>query len=187
MSSDITPLHNRYNALVAEICAPHPSAYRWFEQVMEIARVWDHAVDGDDIDPGVADIAFQTVTLEWIHNEFYYANRIPLTAVLTNCMSAWKSKSPIKAFDLYTELPATLCWLIRGLAGVDKYMPQIRSLVDRERWEDTRRDNLPFIIMGLPRSRTAWLAAFLTDGDVHCHHELMRMCQTPSEYPAKLL
>lgn len=29
----------------------------------------------------------------------------------------------------------------------------------------------PFIIYALPRSRTAWLAAFLSYGDWHCYHE----------------
>ena len=29
----------------------------------------------------------------------------------------------------------------------------------------------PFLVLGLPRSRTAWLAKFLTFGAVTCHHE----------------
>lgn len=36
----------------------------------------------------------------------------------------------------------------------------------------------PFFITGLPRSRTAWMAAFLTDGDVFCHHEFLNRCLT---------
>ncbi len=36
----------------------------------------------------------------------------------------------------------------------------------------------PFFITGLPRSRTAWMAAFLTGGDILCHHELMKYCPT---------
>lgn len=44
----------------------------------------------------------------------------------------------------------------------------------------------PFLIVGLPRSRTAWLAAFLTDGDTVCHHELIRQCANVAEYPQKL-
>ncbi len=28
-----------------------------------------------------------------------------------------------------------------------------------------------FVITGLPRSRTAWFAAYLTHGDTFCHHE----------------
>lgn len=31
----------------------------------------------------------------------------------------------------------------------------------------------PFLICGLPRSRTAWLANFLNYGDVECSHELV--------------
>lgn len=33
--------------------------------------------------------------------------------------------------------------------------------------------SLPFIILGLPRSRTAWLANFLTFGEISCGHEMM--------------
>lgn len=43
-----------------------------------------------------------------------------------------------------------------------------------------------FIISGLPRSRSAWLAAFLTDGPVFCHHELIRHCDSPHEYSVRL-
>ena len=32
----------------------------------------------------------------------------------------------------------------------------------------------PFIVFGLPRSRTAWLARFLSYGDWHCGHEELR-------------
>jgi len=57
---------------------------------------------------------------------------------------------------------------------------------DRHRWHigesggaEFFGDSLnPFFITGLPRSRTAWMAAFLTGGDVLCHHELMKFCPT---------
>ncbi len=32
----------------------------------------------------------------------------------------------------------------------------------------------PFLVLGLPRSRTAWLARFLTYGEYHCAHEQLR-------------
>lgn len=32
----------------------------------------------------------------------------------------------------------------------------------------------PFFITGLPRSRTAWLANFLTYGESYCHHDALR-------------
>lgn len=40
----------------------------------------------------------------------------------------------------------------------------------------------PFFITGLPRSRTAWMAAYLTGGDVLCHHELMKFCKSKEEF-----
>lgn len=36
----------------------------------------------------------------------------------------------------------------------------------------------PFIIMGLPRSRTFWLSKFLTYGEWHCGHEELRHART---------
>jgi len=44
-----------------------------------------------------------------------------------------------------------------------------------------------FFIIGLPRSRTAWLANFLTNGDALCHHELMRACNSLDELRAKMV
>lgn len=44
----------------------------------------------------------------------------------------------------------------------------------------------PFFITGLPRSRTAWMAAFLTDGDVLCIHENMKFCSTKAEFYARM-
>jgi hypothetical protein len=43
-----------------------------------------------------------------------------------------------------------------------------------------------FFIVGLPRSRTAWLANFLTNGNSFCHHEAMRTCSNLDELAAKL-
>lgn len=36
-----------------------------------------------------------------------------------------------------------------------------------------------FLVLGLPRSRTAWLANFLSNGAVACGHELLAECLTP--------
>ncbi len=36
----------------------------------------------------------------------------------------------------------------------------------------------PFFITGLPRSRTAWMAAFLSGAGVMCWHELLKHCAT---------
>lgn len=43
-----------------------------------------------------------------------------------------------------------------------------------------------FFILGLPRSRTAWLANFMTYGDTFCYHEGINGCHTVEDYKAKL-
>jgi hypothetical protein len=39
-----------------------------------------------------------------------------------------------------------------------------------------------FLVLGLPRSRTAWLANFLTYGDITCTHEGLNGCATLEDY-----
>jgi hypothetical protein len=46
--------------------------------------------------------------------------------------------------------------------------------------------NKPFFITGLPRSRTAWLANYLTTDKTHCYHELIGECDSWQEYQDKL-
>ena len=36
----------------------------------------------------------------------------------------------------------------------------------------------PFLVLGLPRSRTAWISKFLSYGDVICGHEQIRFCRS---------
>tara|TARA_R110000796_G_scaffold85071_1_gene184881 strand:+ start:67 stop:561 length:495 start_codon:yes stop_codon:yes gene_type:complete len=43
-----------------------------------------------------------------------------------------------------------------------------------------------FFVVGLPRSRTAWLANFLTYEDKFCFHEGINGCSTLKEYKNKL-
>jgi len=43
-----------------------------------------------------------------------------------------------------------------------------------------------FFILGLPRSRTAWLANFLTYDGFFCHHEALDGCLTEYEYVEKV-
>jgi len=43
-----------------------------------------------------------------------------------------------------------------------------------------------FFVIGLPRSRTAWLANFLTYGDHFCFHEGLNGCHSISEYKQKI-
>ena len=43
-----------------------------------------------------------------------------------------------------------------------------------------------FFIIGLPRSRTAWLSNFLTYDDMFCYHEGLNGCSSISDYKSKL-
>ena len=42
-----------------------------------------------------------------------------------------------------------------------------------------------FLVLGLPRSRTAWLANFLTYDDITCSHEGLNGCHSLEQYKAK--
>jgi len=44
----------------------------------------------------------------------------------------------------------------------------------------------PFFILALPRSRTAWLANFMTYGGHFCYHEGMNGCHTVAQYKEKI-
>lgn len=43
-----------------------------------------------------------------------------------------------------------------------------------------------FFVMGLPRSRTAWMAAYLTASGLLCYHEGLNGCRTMQEYRDKI-
>jgi hypothetical protein len=45
---------------------------------------------------------------------------------------------------------------------------------------------MSFFILGLPRSRTAWLANFMTYEGTFCYHEGINGCHSVEEYKAKL-
>jgi hypothetical protein len=47
-------------------------------------------------------------------------------------------------------------------------------------------DGRNFFVIGLPRSRTAWFAAWLSDGDSLCQHEAMSGCPSIDHYKSKL-
>ena len=43
-----------------------------------------------------------------------------------------------------------------------------------------------YFVIGLPRSRTAWLSVFLSQSGVYCHHEGLNGCKSLSEYKKKI-
>lgn len=45
---------------------------------------------------------------------------------------------------------------------------------------------MSFFIVGLPRSRTAWLSNFMTYDGLYCHHEALNGCRTLDQYREKI-
>ncbi len=45
---------------------------------------------------------------------------------------------------------------------------------------------MSFFVLGLPRSRTAWLSVFLSQSGIHCYHEAINGCKSHSEYDNKI-
>ena len=45
---------------------------------------------------------------------------------------------------------------------------------------------MDFLVLGLPRSRTAWLANFLTHDGLFCYHEAINGCSSMKEYKEKV-
>ena len=46
--------------------------------------------------------------------------------------------------------------------------------------------DISLIIVGLPRSRTAWLSVFMSQSDVYFYHEGLNGCKTVNEYKEKV-
>lgn len=180
---------SQLDEIMREICRTEPLAYQWFCQAWELHILWDHVIDGDAVDKDRAHRAFQAVSMDWILNDWYHKNRLCLVPVISNLSAAWRvdpADTSRASLDPMIHLPATIALLLLGHAGVEKWMPRIKAVAELIRFTDLREDHSPFFIVGLPRSRTAWFSAFLSGGDVTCHHELLRKCARPEEFAWKL-
>lgn len=141
----LSEANQRYLGLVRQMCGVQQAAFAWFLCVLELATVWDHCIDGDGVAPAMADRVFTAVTTEWPMNEWWLTHRAALVPALVAARSAWRwSNRPdapkFKAYDLYTELPAVMAWLIGGNALVETALPGIRECALALLAEDERRD-----------------------------------------------
>lgn len=142
---ELSEANQRYLAAVRGLCDRQPQAFAWFLCVLELATVWDHCIDGDGVSPAMADRVFTAVTTEWPLNEWWLTHRAALVPALVAARSAWRwsnrADAPkFKAYDLYTELPAVMAWLIGGNALVETALPTIRECALALLEEDERRD-----------------------------------------------
>lgn len=126
-------LHNAYAALLQEMCGPdHPDACAWLQQLLCLTVTWDHIRDNDPIDKQVAATAFEAALLDWPANEFWQAHRMILRPVLANAISAWLHSDRgerIKAYDVYSEVPCAVAFLLGGVRLLAAYSPRLRALV----------------------------------------------------------
>lgn len=137
--------NQRYLDQVRQMCGANEQAFVWFLAVLETATVWDHCIDGDGVAPAMADRVFTALTTEWPLNDWWLQHRAALVPALVAARSAWRwSNRPaapkFKAYDIYTEIPATMAWLIGGNALVERAIPTIRELAFALMHEDEARD-----------------------------------------------
>lgn len=141
----MTQTNRDFLALVQQICQSEPLAYKWFHQIIEAALVWDHLVDGEAIDPQMANRVMSALITEWPLNGFVQRYAQTLIPVIVNAISAWKhsyekDEPKIKALDIYSEIPTTIAFILGGMEMVNHYSPQIRAFVHKLAAEDFARD-----------------------------------------------
>lgn len=130
-----------YLALLKELCADDMNAYGWLVQMIQIALVWDHIVDGDAVNPQRADEAIANVVLQWPVNPFLRTNAMSLAPVMAATVNAWRSGiSRDLDYSVYREVPAAVAFIIGGNKRVETFMPRINALVKQLRLEDDERD-----------------------------------------------
>jgi hypothetical protein len=133
-----------YYEVLREICNSNNNAYRWLCQAIPSASIVDHVVDGDLIDFKVFDHVVKGVLLEWGLNDFFLKNSRYLIPVMSAAMSAWQfsvgDMKRVKHYDIYSELPCAVGFILGGQQLVDRFSPKLRQLVAQLMDEDNRRD-----------------------------------------------
>lgn len=136
--------HTRYMALLQSMCSNDPMAYAWLCQVFDLALTLDHLVDNDPLDVERAEACIESVLLNWPFNQFYQRNSAMLAPVLSNVIGAWRCSNGNGdrhgQYQLYTELPSTVAFLLGGAPLRDRFCKPIRELVQQEIAEDNKRD-----------------------------------------------
>lgn len=140
-----TKTQERTHEIVRHICAEHPDAFAFWIMVCDASMTIDHIADNDELDRSAAVEAIKALLIDLPQNEFFIAHRAALLPVMSNALSAWEfSNKPaapkVKAFDVYTEIPATLAFIIGGRALVDRHIPELRAIHLLNMQEDDAKD-----------------------------------------------
>lgn len=141
----LTPTCNEYLTTLKAMCGENELAYRWLEQVINAALVWDHFVDGDAMNPALFEGTMQALVTEWPLNEFLRKNAYHLMPAVVAAIAAWRASyqegaSKDLAYEVYRTIPAAVAFVLGGNPLVAEYMPKIAELVLKLRREDDRRD-----------------------------------------------
>jgi hypothetical protein len=131
--------------LVTEMCGDRQDAAAYVFMFWDFALGWDHVVDGDPIDMETYDRAMKNALLLLPCNTFFIENRMTLIPVMSAVIGAWqhsnKDGAPkIKAFDIYTEIPSVVAYLLGGQTLVDQYIPKLREVMQTVCKEDDLKD-----------------------------------------------
>jgi len=145
MNTEPKNANEEYLEIMRQLCQQTPGSFEWFSDLLEAGLVWDHIVDGDTLDVAMADRVFVALVTRWPLNPWWTRNAVVLVPVLINAISAWrwsnqKNAPKDRAYDIYTEVPATMAFLIGGQAAVDHYLPRLRDLAQARLIEDEQED-----------------------------------------------
>lgn len=132
----VTETNQRYMDRVRLICGASEDAYDWFLQVMLVAHVWDHCVDGDVVNAAQAGQAFQALVLDWPTSLFLRRNVGPLWLALQESVDRWKRGEDYAVFEIIPRA-------IARVLNVDwsKHECAIVELVNELKAEDTIKDS----------------------------------------------
>lgn len=144
-SSIPTDKQKRTQEIVAEFCGELTDARDFVYTCFNAAMTWDHIEDEEEIDTQMAAKVFRDIMTTWPMNKFYMRYGMILSVVCANAISSWDSanreESPkIKALDIFSEISCAVCFLIHGMEGVDKWMPEFRKLINLICIEDDAAD-----------------------------------------------
>lgn len=126
-----TPSVKVWHALMAEMCAGHPDALEWLNQLWGVALTWDHLVDGDPLNLPLAELSFEAVLLRWPLNQFWTRHGLLLAPVLSNAIAGWRDGGRQRHYDCYTETAKAVAFVLGGQALVAKFSRRIHETAAR--------------------------------------------------------
>lgn len=81
-------------------------------------------------------------------------------------------------------MPLGILYYCKGVAEMELQSRKAMEKIKEERIK--RNSKLKYAVLGLPRSRTAWLSVFLSQSGIYCHHDGINGCFSMDEYKEKV-